>query len=227
MSLSRTTAVSFTKSITACLAAIAALAAIVAGPAAATTTVPSTPAVQPPAVGAPESVSAELAVCPGQSFAQSFLALGDANYYTLVPGSQFDAPGEGWELRNGASIVTATRPDASAGGVLDLPSGAVAVSPPVCVTLQYPSARTWIEDVQGGGGVAVGVFYAGTRWAGLPVGFLTASQGDGWELSRPFDVRPQLAGGEEGVREVRFVFANVSKGSDFHLSGLYVDPRMS
>jgi len=29
------------------------------------------------------------------------------------------------------------------------------------------------------------------------------------------------------VREVRFVFASVGRGSDYRLSGLYVDPRMS
>ena len=60
---------------------------------------------------------------------------------------------------------------------LYLPSGAYAVSPPVCVTLQYPTARTWVEDVKGFGGVVVGVYYAGSRPVGGPVGLLTAPQG--------------------------------------------------
>jgi hypothetical protein len=166
-------------------------------------------------------------VCPGQTFSQPFTALGDGNYYTLVEGSSFDSPGEGWELHNGAAIVAATRPDASSGGVLDLPSGAYAVSPPVCVTLQYPTARTWIEHVKGTGGVVVGVYYAGSRPGGLPVGVLSAAPGAGWELSSQFNVRPQLASAEEGVREVRFVFASIGSASDYRLSGLYVDPRMS
>jgi hypothetical protein len=59
------------------------------------------------------------------------------------------------------------------------------------------------------------------------VGQLTAKLGKGWELSAPFNVKPQLGGKEEGVREVRFVYANITKSSDFHLSALYVDPRMS
>jgi hypothetical protein len=194
-------------------------------PIVATTSAPE--AATAPAEAASPAVDAELAICPGQTFSQPFAALGDANYYTLVQGSSFGSPGEGWELHNGAAIVATTEPDGSSGGALDLPSGAYAVSPPVCVTLQYPTARTWVEGVKGLGGVVVGVYYAGSRPVGGPVGLLTAPQGAGWQLSRPFQVRPQLAGAEEGVREVRFVFASLGRGSDYRLSGLYVDPRMS
>ena len=76
----------------------------------------------------------ETALCPGQLFSQPFLALGDLNSYTLVSGSEFNDPPEGWELKGGAKVVSATHPDGSAGYALDLPSGAVAVSAPVCVT---------------------------------------------------------------------------------------------
>ena len=110
-----------------------------------------------------------------------------------------------------------------------MPSGSYAISPPVCVTLQYPTARAYVQDVQGSGGVTVGVYYPGAKAGptGLPVGELTAKQGAGWELPNAFNVDPQLTGSEEGTREVRFVYANLNKSSDFHLWGLYVDPRMS
>ncbi|HSS40825.1 MAG TPA: hypothetical protein VLT58_18820, partial [Polyangia bacterium] len=77
--------------------------------------------------------------------------------------------------------------------------------------------------------VTVGVYYSGLKGgpAGQPVGQLNAKKNAGWELSNPFNVKPQLAGSEEGTREVRFIFANTTKSSDFHVSGLYVDPRMS
>jgi hypothetical protein len=175
---------------------------------------------------APAKVETELAVCPGQTFAQEFGAIGDFNFYTLVEGSQFNGGPEGWELMDGAGIVEGTRPDGTTGGVLDLPSGAVAVSPPVCVTLQYPTARAWVQTVQGGGAITVGVYYAGTKATGKTVDQLKSKTIGGWELSNPFSVRPELAGKEESVREVRFVYANTTKDSDFHLSGLYVDPRM-
>ncbi len=190
--------------------------------------VPATPvpAVAPVVQAVSAKVSAALAVCPGQTFSQPFETLKDSNYYTLVEGSEFNSANEGWELGNGASIVEGARPNGSSGNVLDLPAGGYALSPPVCVTLQYPTARAYVEDVQGGGGVTVGVYYAGGKPAGQIAGQLNAKKNGGWELSNPFNVKPQLGGSEEGVREVRFIFANTSKGSDFHLSGLYVDPRM-
>jgi hypothetical protein len=176
-----------------------------------------------------EKTSTETAVCPGQTFTQPFLEFDDANWYTLVEDSRFDEGPGRWELKNGAAVVDGTRPDGSSGGVLDLPSGAYAVSPPVCVTLQYPTARAWVQAIEGGGGVTVGVYYAGAKSgsaAGKTVGQLSAKQGDGWQLSEPFDVRPEMTGKQEGVREVRFIYANTTKSSDFQLSGLYVDPRM-
>jgi hypothetical protein len=174
-------------------------------------------------------VDAELAVCPGQTFSQPFEAWGDTSFYTLVPGSEYNSPGEGWELHGGAQIVEAHRPNGGSGGVLDMPSGSLAVSPPVCVTLHYPTARAWVEDVKGASGVVVGVYYAGGRFGGTgqPVGQLSSIPNHGWQLSSPFEVRPALGGSAEGVREVRFVYANTSRNGDVHLSGLYVDPRMS
>jgi hypothetical protein len=241
MSLSRTTASSLTRKF-ACTAGVivgvaavtaaqsqAALAPLPLAPAPSIATAPATQAAETVVATAPAQVSAELAVCPGQTFSQPFTALKDANYYTLVEGSQFNGPEEGWELQNGARVVEGTRPDGSAGGVLDLPTGAYAVSPVVCVTLQYPTARAWVQNVEGGGGVTVGVYYAGAKSGptGQPVGQLSPKKNAGWELSSPFAVKPQLTGSEEGTREVRFIFANLAKSSDFHVSGLYVDPRMS
>ncbi len=187
------------------------------------------PAAVEAVVAAPKvvaaKVSTELAVCPGQTFLQPFTELGDSNYYTLVEGSESAETGAGWELLNGASVVEGTRPDGSSGGVFDLPAGAVAVSPPTCVTLLYPTARAWVQDVAGGGGVQVGVYYPGTK-APKSVGALNAKANKGWELSAPFNVQPQLGGKDEGVREVRFVYANTGRG-DYHVAGLYVDPRLT
>ncbi|HEX3432841.1 MAG TPA: hypothetical protein VHT25_02140 [Solirubrobacteraceae bacterium] len=235
MSLSRPTASSIARKFAATAGVVAGLLGFAAIPALAAPVPPAAPVVATvatpeaiaPVKAAPAKVSAELAVCPGQTFSQPFEALKDSNYYTLVEGSEFNGPEEGWELNNGAQIVEGTRPDGSTGGVLELPSGSYAVSPPVCVTLQYPTARGYIEAVQGGGGVTVGVYYAGSKPAGQPVGQLNAKVGKGWELSAPFNVKPQLGGSQEGVREVRFIYANTTRSSDFHVSGLYVDPRMS
>jgi hypothetical protein len=170
------------------------------------------------------NADAGTAACPGQTFSQTFAAFGDSAWYTLVEGSEFNGGAEGWELSNGATVVEGVRPDGSVGGVLELPSGAEAVSPPVCVTLDYPKARTWVDAVEGDGGVTVEVVYP-EKPEGVATGRLRDKSESTWTLSRQFNVKPQVAGGKEGVREVRFVYANNTPGS-FHVWGLYVDPWM-
>jgi hypothetical protein len=187
---------------------------------------PKAPKVKP----ASDKKNAQLAVCPGQTFSRPFEAFDDSNYYTLVDGSEFDEGPEGWELANGAEVVEEEElPDGSTGGVLNLPSGAYAISPPVCVTLQYPTARSWSRTIEGDGGISVGVRYAGSKsdsGNGKKVGQLDGKVNDGWKLSHPFNVQPQITGSEEGIREVRFTIANTTKDGLFQFSGLYVDPRM-
>jgi hypothetical protein len=168
------------------------------------------------------------ATCEGQFFSQPFASLKDSNYYTLVEGGEFNSPAEGWELSNGAQIIEGARPDASTGGILDLPSGAVAVSPPVCVTLLYPTARMYVRNVKGAEGVSVGMAYAGTnRTVSLPqnVGQVHGAHND-WTASSPINVQPQIAGPAESTREARFVFKAGGKTSEFQLYDVYVDPRM-
>jgi hypothetical protein len=171
------------------------------------------------------TVDSEKAACPGQTFSQPFEEFGDSAWYTLVEGSEFNGVAEGWELSGGAAVVEGVRPDGSTGGVLSLPSGAVAVSPAVCVTLDYPKARTWVDSVDGGGGVTVELVYP-EHPEGVATGRLSDKSASHWTLSRQFNVKPQLAGGKEGVREVRFVYANNTKSSDFRVWGLFVDPWM-
>ena len=231
MSLSRPTASKFTKKISLAVAASFAVLGLSAAPSMAHGTDVKAPIVKE----ATAAVNAVLAVCPGQTFAQPFEALGDANYYTLVEGSEFNSPSEGWELFGGAHVLNTTRPDGSTGAALDLPSGSAAVSPPVCVTLQYPTARMWTNTVQGKSNVAVSVAYANTKTASKPkqVGTIQENSSghgsgevEGWTLSAPFNVQPELGGKVEETRQVRFIFASGGKGSDTQLYGLYVDPRM-
>jgi hypothetical protein len=165
--------------------------------------------------------------CASQTFSQPFAALNDGNYYTLVPGSEFNGSSEGWTLANGAHVIQTTRPDGTNGGALDMPAGSIAVSPPVCVTLLYASARIWERGGEGAS-VSVSVAYAGTHSATKPkkAGRLQSEgEGQGWTLSEPFEVRPELGGNEEGSREVRFVFIASGKGHS-QLYGLYLDPWM-
>src|SRR5438477_9933584 len=97
---------------------------------------------------------AAAATCPNSLFSQPLLSFGDAGWYTLAPGESVDNfAGTGWSLSGGARIVTTTLADGARGAVLDLPAGGAAVSPPTCVTNDYPTARALVRNVTGGWGV--------------------------------------------------------------------------
>jgi hypothetical protein len=170
------------------------------------------------------TVNKELTSCENQVFSQPFASLGDANYYTLAPGGEFNSASEGWVLSGGAHIVKAARPNGSSGGVLSMPAGSEATSPPICVTLEYAKARVWLRGAESGKPLTVAVSYPETRSAAKPkrVGQLTG-QKSSWTLSQPFAVKPELAGSEEGTREVRFI---LTARSEAQLYGMWVDPRM-
>jgi hypothetical protein len=168
------------------------------------------------------------ATCPGQTLTQPFTAWGDLNYYTLAPGGNFVNPvAAGWKLSGGAQIVQTTQPNGTVGPVLDLPSHAQAISAPMCVTLEYQTARVFVRNVKGTAGVSVGLSYTGTSTMGNPQYTGTVyGKGSSWNPSEPFNVNPQIAGSNEGTREVQFVFVAGGSKSDFQLYDLYVDPRM-
>ncbi len=181
------------------------------------------------AVGSVTSTAATTvsASCEGQTFGQPFEAFGDENYYTLVPGSQFNGPEEGWTLSGGAKIVSVTRPDGSSGGVLQLPKGSEAVSPPMCVTLLYPTARLWAAAVaETRGSVKTQVVYSSAKGVAVARTVAKLQPEAAWSPSEAFEVRPELGGNKEGPRPVRFVFAAKSDKEPFDLYDLYVDPRM-
>jgi hypothetical protein len=164
-------------------------------------------------------------ICAGQVLSQPFLAEEDSGLFTLVPGGEFNSASEGWTLSGGASVVVASRPNETRGGVLSLPAGSKAVSPPMCVTLAYPMARAWVNAVGASKPVKVSVSYAGTpsELAPQPVGSLKAKHG-AWTLGK-FGVAPVLGGSELAPRQVQFVFEGGAKGTN-EIYDVYVDPRM-
>ena len=177
----------------------------------------STPAL------AVEAYTATKATCTGQTFSQPFAAYGDTNYYTLASGGEFASPTTGWELSGGAKLVATTRPDKTTGGALDMPSGAKAVSPAICVTLAYHKARLWVRNVKGAAGVLVAVSYPGVASQNVA---LLQGTGTSWTLPNAFDVLPGTSGSFEEASQVRFVFKAGGSGGDFQIYDLYVDPRM-
>jgi hypothetical protein len=175
------------------------------------------------------TTAASTAECAAPSLLQPFSSWKDNRHYVLAPGASFEDPaGGGWQLGNGARIVQETNPDGTVDGVLDLPTGAVAISPTMCVDLDYPTARTWVRTVAGDGDVGVSVIYDAGKKAHVAhaVGHVHGDKQRGWGLSGDVKIQPELAGKKEGWRRVAFVLTGGGKSAEFQLDDFYVDPRM-
>ena len=179
-----------------------------------------------PAMASPKpTTSVDTSACSTPRLSQPFLSAGDSNWYTLAPGESPDNfAGGGWTLTGRALIITTRLQDGQRGSVLDLPSGSTAVSPPMCVASDYPTARTIVRDVVGSEGVHTYVSYAGTKTAYQPqnTGQVHGSQ-TAWTLSNPINVHP---GNLAGWQLVQFTLVPGGKTSDFLIYNFYVDPRM-
>lgn len=160
-----------------------------------------------------------LSSCSHGVFSQPLLAFKDKHLYTLAPGGDFEGQ-TSWELSRGASV----QPDASRGGVLDLPSGAQATSPPLCITSDYPKSRLFVRNVAGAEGVS---FYVSYLRNGLWTTPKNTGQfhGDksGWTLSGGMNIQPSSA---PGWQQARFTFVAGGTKSRFQVDDFWVDPKM-
>jgi len=162
--------------------------------------------------------------CHNPDLSQPFLPFGDRNDYTLMPGESVDSfDGNGWTLSGGASLKTTTLADGKTAQILDLPSGSRAVSPTICVSNDYPTARTEVRNVVGAEGVQFYVSYDGTNtWTSPKNTGQFHGHNTSWSLSDPINLQPS---GSSGWQLVKFTFVPGGKASDFQLYDFYVDPR--
>jgi hypothetical protein len=145
------------------------------------------------------------------------------NWYTLAPGqSENSFDGTGWTLSGGAQLVTTTLADGSTGTVLDLPAGSRAVSPPMCVSADYPSARTQVRDLVGAPSVHLFVQYTNTKSWLKPIAAGTFAGNDQWVNSQPLSLHP---GNLYGWQLETFTLTGGDKGTDAEVYNFYVDPR--
>jgi len=164
--------------------------------------------------------------CVEGAFSQHFVSIKDANWYTPMAGQDAEGfNGEGWQLSNGARVVSTSLPNGTTGNVLDLPSGAVAVSPVTCVTSAYPTARAYVRNVKGGEGVAFNVEYEGTpTWGKYKnTGQIHGANG-AWAPSSAVNLQPFNT---SGWQPMRIVMVGKGTTSDFQVYDLEVDPRLA
>jgi hypothetical protein len=167
----------------------------------------------------------DTSMCTNPTLTQAFLPWGDQHSYAPMPGetaSSFDATG--WTLSGGAKIITTTLHNGTTSTVLDLPSGSKAVSPEVCVTSAYPTARGWVRDVKGSEGVFFYVSYAGTStWTTPKNTGQIHGPGTSWGLVTPVNLQPYNV---TGWQPMKITLVPGGTTSEFQVSDLELDPRM-
>lgn len=187
-------------------AAPAALAVLTAGPALAATT------------------TASASACTMPALSQPFASYGDSSEYAFVPGETLNSfAGTGWTLTGGAKIVTTALAGGTTGEVLDIPSGAQAVSPPMCVQSDYPNARMMIDEIVGHAGVTVLASYAGAA-APVNAGTVHDQTLGAWSMSGQLHTHP---GTLAGWQLVQFTLMPGGASGESRIYNFCVDPRMT
>ncbi len=163
---------------------------------------------------------AATAACAAPTLFQGFAATHDDNWYTLTPGETSDNfDGTGWTLTAGATIVATTLADGQTGLVLNLPAGASATSPVMCVTSAYPKAKMIVRDMATPPGVSLGVRYlagSAATSAAVPV------NSQGWSISPPLNLKPANTPGWQPVQFT--ISASPKSPGSFQVYDFYVDP---
>jgi hypothetical protein len=133
-----------------------------------------------------------LGACNTSALGQPFAPWGDNASYELAPAGDFESAG--WNLSNGASIVSGSEPYAATGTLgqssLSLPAGSWATSPSTCVDAAYPTVRMFVG---GTGTVVVSVV-----WNGIPIPAGVAVAGGTWEPTLPMLTQSAILGALNG-----------------------------
>jgi hypothetical protein len=159
-----------------------------------------------------------------------FTQWSDSADYALAPGGDFESGADDWTLTKNASLTAGNQPyklaDTSGSNSLELPAGAVATSPAMCIDATYPYFRLFARKLGSGkAGLKVKVVFLDEKQneKGKDSGEVKIDSTD-WTLtdSLKIDVAfdPNFGG---GAAPVRFQFI-APKDNTWRIDDLYVDP---
>ena len=191
------------------------------------------------------------ASCHAPVIEQPYSPFKDDRDYIMAPGGSFEDQAAGWQLSEGGSIVPGDDGFTAAGrlatshaegSLLRLEDGASALSPAMCVDLNYPLFRLTSAADDEDAELEVEVVYPNApNPAFAEVEELEGDDGDfkttvkvaktptskasktAWYVSDEIDLRPDLGGSEWGGRLVALRFT--ADDGAWQIDDVYVDPR--
>jgi hypothetical protein len=162
--------------------------------------------------------------CSYPAATQVFSPWKDQGYYELAPEGGLEGGGTGWTLTGGAQLVETNESHFLNGAedhtALQLPYGATATSPPVCVDETTPNFRVMDENI-GTRGAKLHVTVTYELANGTKAQQTDAPPADkGWEPTPPL----QLQTDGEVERVARITFSDKDPKGEYLVDDLYVDP---
>ena len=172
--------------------------------------------------------------CHNPFIENPFTRFGDNLDYVLAPDGNFDGTVTGWQVAGGAQIVETDK-----GRSLQLPKGSSAISPSMCLDLNFPTFRMYDKVVKPKTGLLGGVlglvlgtpksarlkvevvYHEISRPVWTEMGHIDGDKGpaagNGWRLSESIDLKPELGGPQPGARQaaLRFTVVEAAKGESF------------
>lgn len=165
--------------------------------------------------------------CQPGAGGQQFGLWGDLNWYTLVPGGDFETTPASWSLLGGAAQVPGSEPLAVTGSVgsssLGLPVGSSAVSPPACVNVSKPTVELFSRASTPGTSVTVSVVYQNGGGNTVVTRFATLTPGSSWQASGPLHMPTVSAPGQSGSSGYVQLQLTATGGSA-QIDDAYIDP---
>ena len=155
----------------------------------------------------------------------------------LAPDGNFNSDVVGWQFAGGAKVVATDK-----GRSLQMPKGATAITPSMCLDLHFPTFRMYHKVVRDKNGlfvlgkadkavIKVEVVYhqiANPVWTEMKRfdGRNGIYVGNSWKVTDHIDLKPDLGGSQPGARQaaLRFTVLNAESNESFLLDDIYIDP---
>lgn len=169
--------------------------------------------------------------CADQALSKTFLPWLDLADYTPLSGGDFETGARDWSMSGGAAVAAGNETYHVGGSndskSLSLPAGASAVSPAICVGIEYPTIRFFVKRHSGGSlsaaSLRVDVLFetADGDVAELTIG--TVANEGSWQPTLPIVIGANLLPLLPGeMTPVAFRFT--AEGADWSVDDVWVDP---
>jgi hypothetical protein len=177
------------------------------------------------------ATQASAAGCKKGQSSTVFSRFGDLNYYSLLPGSNFESGLTDWTLR-GASVVAGNETyfvgGTSHSKSLKIASSGGAVSPAFCVDAERPHFRFFAKGVSG----TTGQLNVKLRWkndsgvvVNSSVATLNLADYTGWKPTPDLQLATRLAlKAIDQTRNVQILFEATGSNAVWQIDDVYIDP---